>query len=86
MYLNEVYLGHSNGVAIYGVEQAARTFFGKSASKLEIDEAAMIAGMISSPNNYSPIRHPQRAQKRRDIGLLRLEKTGVITEIRTRSI
>ena len=40
----------------------------------------MIAGMISSPNNYSPIRHPQRAKKRRDIGLFRLEKTGVITE------
>ena len=80
MYLNEVYLGHSNGVAIYGVEQAARTFFGKSASKLDIDEAAMLAGLISSPNTYSPIRHPEKALVRRNIGLLRLEKTGIITE------
>ncbi len=79
LYLNEVYLGHSNGVAIYGVEQASRTFFGKSASKLEVDEAAMIAGMISSPNTYSPIRHPDRAKKRRNVGLIRLEKTHVIT-------
>jgi penicillin-binding protein 1B len=65
-YLNNVYLGQSESIGIFGVGQGARAFFGKEARDLSVAEAATIAGVIHSPNIDSPLRHPDRARTRRD--------------------
>ena len=76
LYLAEVYLGQVGGVPVHGVEQAARAFFGVSASSLDAGQAATLAGIISSPNTYSPHRHPERATERRDLALGRMVAEG----------
>jgi len=68
MYANQAYLGHG----AYGVESAARLYFGKHAKDLSVPEAALIAGLIRSPATYSPINHPDRALKRRNLVLRRM--------------
>lgn len=80
MYVNEVYLGQVNGRAVVGVSQAAKVYFGKSVDRLSIGEAAMIAGIISAPNSYSPMRHPEKAKERRDITLKRMLTTQDISQ------
>ncbi len=72
LYLNEIYWGQSGGVAICGADQAARAFFGKPVDRLSLGESATLAGIISSPNAYSPLRHPEVAQQRRNIALQRM--------------
>ena len=78
LYLNEVYLGQVNGRAVVGVGQAAKIYFGKSVERLSVGEAAMLSGIISAPNAYSPLRHPEKAQERRDITLKRMLDLGKI--------
>ena len=78
-YLGEVYLGQVGGVPIHGVEEAARGWFGVSASRLTLPQAATIAGVIASPNTWSPVRHPEEAVKRRDVVLKAMAETGAIT-------
>ena len=76
-YLNEIYLGQKGSVSVTGVEEAARFYFGKSVSQLDLPEAALLAGLISSPGRYSPFRHPERALERRAVvlkGMLEQEK------------
>ncbi|HSS45387.1 MAG TPA: PBP1A family penicillin-binding protein [Thermoanaerobaculia bacterium] len=68
-YLNEVYLGRAGAVAITGVGEAARHFFGKEPPDLDLAESATIAGMIKAPNIYSPIRNPARSRLRRNLVL-----------------
>lgn len=68
-YLNEIYLGQNGAVQLVGVEQAAQTFFGKHVKRLSLAETATIAGIIRSPNVYSPLRNPERAMERRDLVL-----------------
>lgn len=80
LYMNEVYLGQVNGRAVVGVTQAAKVYFGKKVQRLTIGEAAMIAGIISAPNAYSPLRHPEKAKQRRDVSLKRLKAVGVIDD------
>lgn len=72
LYLNEIYWGQSGGVAICGADQAAQAYFGKPVDRLSLGESATLAGIISSPNSYSPLRHPETAQQRRDIALQRM--------------
>ena len=81
IYLNEVYLGHVQGREVRGVSEGAQIFFGKPIQKISLGEAATLAGIISSPNGYSPVRHPERAQTRRDIALLRMSKMDFISEM-----
>lgn len=78
IYVNEVYLGQAGGVPVYGVEQAARAWFGVSAKTLTLGEAAAIGGVISSPNAYSPVKHPEETLKRRDLALDRMVTMGFI--------
>ena len=66
IYLHEVYLGTVSRQQIIGVESAAQTYFGKSADHLTVAEAAMLAGMIRSPNVLSPLRDPERSIARRN--------------------
>ncbi|HXO19579.1 MAG TPA: transglycosylase domain-containing protein, partial [Thermoanaerobaculia bacterium] len=76
-YLNEIYLGSSGGVNLMGVGAAARAYFGKDASQLDLGESALLGGMISAPGLASPIDHPDRARERRDWVLGRMEKLGM---------
>ncbi|MGD8365489.1 MAG: PBP1A family penicillin-binding protein [Desulfobacterales bacterium] len=74
-YLNQVYFGSG----AYGVESAARIFFGKSVKVLNLAECALIAGMPKSPSRYSPLVNPDLAVKRRNIVLRQMADTGIIT-------
>lgn len=76
IYLNQIFLG-SNA---YGVEAAARTYFGKHASELSIAECAMIAGLPQSPSTHNPYRHPEAAKKRQEHVLRRMRDLGWITD------
>jgi len=75
MYLNQVYFGHG----AYGVEAAAQTYFQKSVDQLSLAEAAMIAGLPSAPNRFSPIMDPALARRRRDHVLGRMVDEQFIT-------
>ena len=74
MYLNQIYYGHGS----YGVEAAARTYFGKNVGNLTLDEVALIAGLPKSPNNYSPYRNPKRARSRRNHVIRRMAQEGFV--------
>ena len=76
IYLNQIFLG-SNA---YGVEAAARTYFGKHASELSIAECAMIAGLPQSPSANNPYRHPENAKKRQEHVLRRMRDLGWISD------
>jgi penicillin-binding protein 1B len=69
MYLDEVYMGSPNRRPSYGVRAGAQAYFHKSPEQLDVSEAATLAAMVSNPNYYSPILHPGRVQKRRDLVL-----------------
>jgi penicillin-binding protein 1B len=71
-YLNGIYLGGAGGIQYYGFGTAARAYFGKDATELTLEEAALLAGMIKSPAFYSPLAHPDRARERRDEVLRRM--------------
>lgn len=75
MYLNQVYWGHNN----YGVETAAQSYFNKSAKDLTLPEAAMMAGLIQAPENYSPFNNYQYTKQRQTIALNRMRQLGWIT-------
>jgi len=75
IYLNEIYLGSG----AYGVEAAARTYFNKSAGKLNLAEIAILAGLPQSPTRYSPLTHFKRARARQRYVLNRLAEDGIIT-------
>jgi penicillin-binding protein 1B len=66
LYCNEVYLGQRGAVAVRGVKQAARIYFGKELKDISTAEAATIAGMIQGPAHYSPARHAEAARSRRN--------------------
>ncbi len=72
MYLNRVYLG--NGV--YGIGTAAEFYFGVPASELRLPQAALLAGMIASPETYDPLERPRAALRRRNEVLDRLAALG----------
>lgn len=76
MYLNQVPYGGSS----YGIEEAAKTYFGKSANKLTIDEAALLAGLPQAPSLYSPFYNPERAEVRRNAVLQRMYEQKFISE------
>ena len=66
LYVNQIYLGQLNGVSIYGVGEAANAYFGKDVSQLTLPEAAMIAGIIRSPNRYNPFKNNEKVTERRN--------------------
>ena len=76
MYLNQIYYGHGT----YGVEAAARNYFGKSVKDLTIAECAMIASLPKAPNNYSPYKNPKRARKRRNHVIRRMANISFINQ------
>jgi penicillin-binding protein 1B len=66
MYCNQIYLGQRGGFSINGFGEAARAYFGKDVAHLETHEAALLAGIIRSPNYYSPFSKEKLALERRD--------------------
>lgn len=76
MYANQMYFGHGR----YGVEAAARFFFGKPAAELSIPEAALLAGIVQLNDRQSPIRFPERALARRSYTLTRMRDERLISE------
>src|SRR5437588_241052 len=65
-YLNDIYLGRNRSISIIGVGEASQFYFGKPVSEISVPEAALLAGIIRSPNNYSPFANPQLALQRRN--------------------
>lgn len=78
LYCNEAYMGQRGAVAVRGVKEAARIYFGKQLKDLSLAEAATIAGMIQGPSRYSPLRHPDAAQARRNLVLDAMVREGWI--------
>jgi penicillin-binding protein 1B len=78
LYCNEVYLGQRGAVAVRGVEEAARIYFGKELKELSLGEAATIAGMIQGPMRFSPTQHVEAAQARRNMVLAAMAHDGWI--------
>src|SRR5262245_2261613 len=75
LYLNSAYLGRG----AWGVEMAARSYFGKSAQDLTVAEGAMLAGLLKGPSFFNPDRHPDRAKERLAYVLGRMQEDGVIS-------
>jgi 1A family penicillin-binding protein len=75
MYLNQVYWGHNT----YGAETAAKSYFNKHASELNLAESAMMAGLIQAPEVFSPFVNYQTAKQRQHLVLDRMQKIGWIT-------
>ena len=77
MYLNTIYFGHN----CYGLQSAAEFYFGKKAENLNLPESATIVGLLTSPNNYSPFKNPEKSLKRRNLVLKSMYDCGYICEI-----
>lgn len=75
MYLNQVYWGHNN----YGAATAARSYFNKPASELSLAEAALMAGLVQAPEEYSPFVNYKEAKRRQSLVLMRLQELEWIT-------
>ena len=76
-YLNEVYLGQRGAHAIHGFGRAAHYYFGRALADLDLDEMALLAGMVRGPSYYDPRRHPERAKRRRDRVIDRIEAQNI---------
>ena len=76
MYLNTIYFGHN----CYGLQSAAEFYFNKKAENLNLAESATIVGLLSSPNNYSPFKNPEKSLKRRNIALRNMLTCGYIDD------
>ena len=76
LYLNRVYFGGG----AYGIDAASRKFFGHSADHLSLGEAAIIAGLVKAPSNYSPTADIEAARTRSAVVLQTMAKNGFITE------
>jgi penicillin-binding protein 1A len=79
LYANQVYWGTTNQSA-YGVEAAARLYFGKSARDLNLNEAATIAGITPAPSRMSPLVNMELARRRRNTTLQRMASEGFIDQ------
>ncbi|UCH64156.1 MAG: PBP1A family penicillin-binding protein [Fidelibacterota bacterium] len=76
MYLNSIHFGHGT----YGIQAAARKFFQVDARDLNLEQAALLIGALPSPARYSPLTHPDRAFKRRNLVLKVMEERGFIDQ------
>ena len=75
-YINRIYYGGG----LYGIEAASQAYFGKPAKDLDLGESALMAGLIRSPNRFSPIKNPKGAATERNVVLGRMVQLGYITE------
>ena len=80
LYLNSIYLGRAS----WGIEMAARSYFGKPANALTLAEGALLAAMTKGPTYFSADRHPERARERLSYVLDRMQEDGAITADQTK--
>ena len=76
LYLNQIYFGEG----AYGIQVAAKTYFGKEIGEISLEEAAFLAGLPKAPTQYSPYRRPKQARLRQQVVLKRMREEGYITE------
>jgi penicillin-binding protein 1A len=75
MYLNTVEFGSNS----FGIKSAAQTFFGKSPSELDVEESAVLVGLLKAPTYYSPVRNPENSTRRRNTVLGQMKKYNLLT-------
>ena len=75
-YLNTIYFGHH----CFGIKAAAEFYFNKTVSQLSVSDAAILSGLIKSPNNYSPFKNPERCLTRRNCVLKLMHQNKSITK------
>lgn len=75
MYLNTVFFGHN----AYGIKKASETYFNVEPKDLNIEQAALMAGVVNAPTRYSPIRNPENALQRRNLVISQMAVYGFIT-------
>lgn len=75
LYMNRIYFGSG----LYGVESASQAYFGRPAADMSLSQAALLAGLIRSPNRFSPFNNLPASLKQRDVVLDRMEELGLIT-------
>lgn len=80
-YMNRIYFGSG----FWGVDTASRAYFGKSAAKLTLSEAALLAGLIRSPTRFSPFNDLERSLKERNVVLQRMHEIGLIDDTQLES-
>lgn len=85
MYTRAVSFGQNDGAEITGFNQAAQVFFHRPLRQLDLAEDALLAGMVHAPNYDNPLRHPDRALRRRNTVLDSMVATGAITEAAARA-
>ena len=73
-YINEIYMGRG-----YGFQSAARAYFGKNVTEVNVAEAALLAAILNLPGVYNPFRNPEAAKRRRDLVLTRMADVGYLT-------
>jgi penicillin-binding protein 1A len=76
MYFNKIFMSEGS----HGIGTAAKVYFGKELKDIELHEAALLAGIPQSPNNYNPFTNPDKAEKRRNIVLTLMHQHGFISE------
>jgi len=82
MYLNTVAFGHNT----FGIRSAASTFFDKKPSEMNLEECALMAGVVNAPTRYSPVRNPERSLERRNLVLKKMVENGFITQAECDSV
>lgn len=75
LYLNQIYWGHN----AYGIESAAQNYFGKATAQLSLAEGALLAGILTGPELYSPYHSRELAKQRQTLTLQRMVEVGFIT-------
>ena len=75
MYLNQIYFGHG----AWGIQNASKVYFGKEVEKINLSEAALLAGLIHAPSALDPYKHYGAAKKRQEVVLVQMENGGYIT-------
>ena len=76
-YVNRIYFGSGT----YGIEAASQTYFGKFAAKLNLQESAALAGLIRSPNRFSPLNNPEGCIRERNTVLGRMLDLGLVSNL-----
>src|SRR5205085_674464 len=85
IYLNDIYLGHSGGKPVLGIDEASRLYFDKRPQELTVDEAAVLAGMIRAPNRDTPDKRPDVIRARRNAILGVMQNKGWIDDAQYRA-
>jgi len=80
-YLNEVYLGQAGTRSINGFGLASQFYFGESLKDLDVNQLALLVGMVKGPSYYNPRRHPERARERRNLVISEMESAGLIDSV-----